>query len=124
MNKKMLRIATVGAVTSVAVSGMAFAAAAPASAAPIKGKMNISAPASVTAGSMFTINCKAKPVLRGQRVWLVEEDASFNAKRNVSSNGNCNMRAVTGITGTHKFFFKSKKNGQVYRSNVVTIRVR
>ncbi len=124
MNKKMLRIATVGAATSVAVSGMAFAAAAPASAAPVLGKITISTPASVKAGSMFVINCQTRPVLRGQRVWLVEEDASFNAARVVSSNGNCRMRAVTDIKGVHKFFIKSKKNGQVYRSNVVTIRVR
>ncbi len=124
MNKKMLRIATVGAVTSVAVSGMALAAAAPASAAPIKGKIQISAPSTVGAGAFFDIPCKTKPVLRGSKVWLVEEDASFNAKRVVASNGGCRMRVETDITGTHKFFIKSKKNGMVYRSNVVTINVR
>ncbi len=123
MNKKMLRIATVGAVTSVAVSGMAFAAAAPASAAPVKGKIFIGAPGSVNVGSAFAINCQAKKLLHGQDVWLVEKGAKFNASRVVASNGNCYMQVYTEITGTHQFFIKSKKNGQVYKSNVVTIKV-
>ncbi len=123
MNKKIIRIATGGAVTSVAVSGMAFAAAAPASAAPIKGKITISAPASVEYGSTFTVNCRAKPVLRSYPtiVGMVWGDGS--ASRGVSPNGNCRMRAITDIKGTHKFFIKSKKNGMVYKSNVVTINV-
>lgn len=124
MNKKILRIATVGAATSVAVAGMAFVAAAPASAAPIQGKITISAPDSVSVGTAFAIKCNAKKVLRGQDVWMVEEGAKFNASRVVAGNGNCSMKAYTGIKGTHKFFIKSKKNGKVFKSNVVTIRVR
>ncbi len=122
MNKKMLRIATVGAVTSVAVSGMAFAAAAPASAAPVKGKITISAPASVNAGSEFVINCKAKRMLRGQSIWL-KNLADFGTSREVARNGNCRVRAFTNIPGTQKFFMKIRKNGKVFRSNVLTIRV-
>ncbi len=123
MNKKMLRIATVGAVTSVAVSGMAFAAAAPASAAPIKGKIQISAPGSVNAGAYFRLKCQTASKLTGSTVWVVEEDADFNARRVVASNGNCQMKVETNPRGTHKFFVKSKKGGKVFKSNVLTIKV-
>ena len=123
MAKRILRIAAVGAATTVAVGGMALAVAAPASAAPIKGKITISAPASVNAGSVVTIKCQAKKELRGQRVWFKEQGAAFHASRVVSNNGNCIMKVYTELKGMHTFFMKSSKNGQVYKSNVVKIRV-
>jgi len=123
MTKRILRIAAVGAATTVAVGGMALAVAAPASAAPIKGKITISAPGSVTSGSVFTINCQAKKLLRGERVWLKEKGAAFHASRTVSSNGSCSLKVYTELKGNHKFFMKSSMDGKVYKSNVVKITV-
>ncbi len=125
MNKKMLRIATVGAVTSVAVSGMTLAAAAPASAAPIKDKITISAPPSVEAGSTFTVNCRAKMRLRGSVVLLVEKSPSGRGINYFYDfkNRNCTMEANAYEAGTHTLFIKVKKNGKVFKSNVVKFNV-
>jgi len=120
----MHKVVALGATVAVA-GGALVSGAGAANAAGDPDFKKVSAPATVVAGQMFRIKCKLNPKVNwtGAVAQLDQKRATINAKRGVSSNGNCTMRVVLSATGKQKIRVIVTQNGGAIESSWLTLRV-
>ena len=114
------KILTVGAITALA-SGMVLAGPALAAGGAFE---EVSAPATVTAGKTFILDCTMDPQYAGAKVKVREKNAPIRAKRRVASNGDCTFRLVLAAKGPEKLRVVAFEDGErVARSSWIKVLV-
>ena len=119
------KVMATGATAAIAGAAL-MASAGAASAAGDPDFKKVSAPKTVVSGAMFKIKCQLKKNVNwsGAVAQLDQKKATINAKRDVSSGGNCTMRVVLGPTGKQKIRVIVTQDGGALESAWLKIKVK